>query len=211
MMSLHRYPNIESLMDEGEPVCISLCQDEGESEKSELLYCELVYRARHGESFLIEDQRCRPGKYILGISENSPADYYLKSNRYKDKKTAQRAINSLPRIKGDYRSLRIEPLGQNNGEFDVLLLYLKPESAMKIIQAYAFHFGKGIASRSIGAASICGDCTARPLHEGIGISYGCKGSRKHSGYADEEVPIGIGFKLIEKIEKGLENIPATFD
>jgi uncharacterized protein (DUF169 family) len=203
------YTNIEALMDEGEPVCISLCDDEGET--SERLYCELIHLARNGESFLIEDQRCRPGKFILGVSENSPADYYLSSNRYKDEETAKRAVDSLPRIERDYRSIKIEPLGKNNSEFDVLLLYLKPESAMKIIQAYAFHFGEGITSRSIGAASICGDCTARVLNDGIGISYGCKGSRKHSGYANEEVPIGIAYSMLEKIEEGLKNIPSTFD
>nr|WP_245748032.1 DUF169 domain-containing protein [Methanolobus profundi] len=208
-MNSHRYPNIEALMDEGEPVCITLCQDEGKT--SDSLYCELIHLARHGDSFLIEDQRCRPGKFVLGVSENSPADYYLKSNRYMDKETAERAVSSLPRIQREYRSLKIEPLGMNNEKFDVLLLYLKPESAMKIIQAYAYHHGEGITSRSIGAASICGDCTARPLHEGIGISYGCKGSRKHSGYANGEVPIGIGFELLKEIEEGLNNIPATFD
>ncbi|MEZ5334199.1 MAG: DUF169 domain-containing protein [Methanolobus sp.] len=93
----------------------------------------------------------------------------------------------------------------------MLLLYLNPESAMKIIQAYAFHYGKGIESKSIGAASICGDCTARPLKDGIGISYGCKGSRKHSGYANEEVPVGIAWDMLETIEAGLKNIPETFD
>ena len=209
MSGLHKYPNIEALMDEGEPVCITLCQDNGET--SEHLYCELVHMARHGESFQIEDQRCRPGKYILGISETDSADYYLKSNRYINKETAEKAVSSLPRIQRGYRSLKIEPLGSGNEKFDVLILYLKPESAMKIIQAYACYYGKGITSGSIGAASICGDVTARALLEKIGVSYGCKGSRKHSGYANEEVPIGISYELLEKIEQGLNKIPGTFD
>ncbi|WP_319506443.1 DUF169 domain-containing protein [uncultured Methanolobus sp.] len=208
-MNSCRYPIIKALMDHGEPVCITLCEEEGST--SDFLYCELVHMAREGESFLMEHQRCRPGDYILGISENGPADYYLKSRRYKDMKTAQNAVNSLPRIKKGFKSLRIEPLKDNEGIFDVLLLYLKPESAMKIIQAYAYHYGEGITSKSIGAASICGDCTARPLEEGIGISYGCKGSRKHSGYANEEVPVGISYELVKTIEEGLKNIPATFD
>jgi uncharacterized protein (DUF169 family) len=82
---------------------------------------------------------------------------------------------------------------------------------MRIIQAYAHHFGNAIPSRTIGAASVCGDCTARPLTEAIGLSYGCKGSRKHSGYANEEVPLGISYGLLEIIEEGLDNIPKTFD
>jgi uncharacterized protein (DUF169 family) len=102
-------------------------------------------------------------------------------------------------------------LKENKEKFDVLLLYLKPERAMRIIQAYAYHYGEGIPSKSTGAASICGDCTARTLKMGIGISYGCKGSRKHSGYANEEVPIGISYELLKIIEEGLKNIPATFD
>jgi uncharacterized protein (DUF169 family) len=209
MMSSCVYPNIEALIDEGEPVCITLCQDEGET--SDLLYCELVHKARSGESFHIEHQRCMPGDYILGISETSPVDYYLKSNRYKDMETAQKAAISLPRIEKVFRSIRIEPWKENKEKFDVLLLYLKPERAMRIIQAYAYHYGEGIPSKSTGAASICGDCTARTLKMGIGISYGCKGSRKHSGYANEEVPIGISYELLKIIEEGLKNIPATFD
>ncbi|WP_242492519.1 DUF169 domain-containing protein [Methanolobus psychrotolerans] len=208
-MNSCKFTNIESLMDNGEPVCITLSEEDGET--SDLLYCELVHKARFGESFLIEHQRCRPGNYILGISDMNPAEYYLKSGRYKDQETAQNAVISLPRIEKDFRSLRIEPLRKSRGQFDVLLLYLKPESAMRIIQAYAYHFGKGITSTSIGAASICGDCTARPIHEGIGISYGCKGSRKHSGYSNEEVPLGISYELAETIEEGLKYIPKTFD
>ncbi|MEZ5334198.1 MAG: DUF169 domain-containing protein [Methanolobus sp.] len=90
------YPNIKALLNKGEPVCITLCEEEGET--SEFLYCELIHRASTGESFLIEDQRCGTGKYILGTSENSPADYYLKSNRYRNKETAEKAVSSLPRI-----------------------------------------------------------------------------------------------------------------
>lgn len=208
-MSSDLYPCIAALMEEGRPVCITLCRDEGET--SDLLYCELVHRARYGESFLVKDQGCRPGKYILGFSDESPADYYLKSNRYHDRETARRAVASLPRIKKDYKSLKLEPLERNKGEYDVLLLYLKPERAMKIIQAYAYHSGEGITLSSAGAASICGDCTARPLEDGIGISCGCKGSRKHSGYANEEMPVGISYQMLEIIEEGLKNIPATFD
>ncbi|WP_342303983.1 DUF169 domain-containing protein [Methanolobus sp. ZRKC5] len=208
-MNSCKFPNIESLMDNGEPVCITLSEED--SDTSDLLYCELVHNARHGEASLISHQRCRPGDYVLGISENSPADYYLKSGRYKNAKTAEKAASNLPRIKREFKSLRIEPLKGNKGKFDVLLLYLKPESAMRIIQAYAYHFGEGIESRSIGAASICGDCTAKPLQEGIGISYGCKGSRKHSNYANEEVPLGIRWEFVKTIEEGLKNIPATFE
>ncbi|MDG6243443.1 MAG: DUF169 domain-containing protein [Methanolobus sp.] len=203
------YNNIEALIEEGCPVCITFSDEQGDS--SDLLYCELTQRARYGGSFIIEHQRCKPGDYILGISEISPVDYYLRSGRYKDSATAQKAVFSLPRVIKTFRSIRIEPWPQKAEKFDVLLLYLKPEKAMRIIQAYAYQSGNAIPSRSIGAASICGDCTARPLTEAIGLSYGCKGSRKHSRYDNNEVPLGISYGLLEIIEEGLSNIPQTFD
>ncbi|MDW7732523.1 MAG: DUF169 domain-containing protein [Methanolobus sp.] len=202
-------PNIISLVDSGEPVCITFGSEHGTS--SRLLYCEIVQKARHGESFLIEGQRCSAGDYILGRSAVSPADYYLRSGRYRDMETATKAAASLPRLENRYTSIRIEPLSVNEGDFDVLVLFLKPESAMRIIQAYAYHSGKGKEINTIGAASICGDCTVRPLTEGLGLSFGCKGSRKHSHYQNTEIPLGISRDILLKIEEGLENTPETYD
>jgi len=202
-------PNIVSLMDEGEPVCINFGNEKGNS--SEQLYCELVHKARYGESFHMEDQRCSAGDYVLGRTSESPADYYLKSGRYRDRETAAKAVESLPRIRKNYRSIRFEPLSSSESIPDVLVLYLRPEKAMRIIQAYAYHFGKAPEISTIGAASICGDCTTRSLTEGLGLSFGCKGSRKHSHYRDTEIPLGISGKIIEKIEEGLEKTPETFD
>jgi len=200
---------IGTLVDDGEPVCITFGNEKGQD--SDLLYCEMVHKARYGESFIIEKQRCSAGDYVLGFTENSPADYYLRSGRYIDRPTAEKAANSLPRMGKTYSSIKIEPLSQNTGNYDILFLYLKPERVMRIIQAYAYHFAKGENINTIGAASICGDCTVQPLKNGLGLSFGCKGSRKHSYYASEEVPCGISQALIEKIEWGLKNTPSTFD
>lgn len=200
---------IKELMNQGEPVCITFGDESGQD--SDLLYCEMVQKARYGESFLIEKQRCSAGDYVLGITENSPADYYLRSGRYIDRSVAQKGANSLPRVEKSYTSIKIEPLSKNTGNYDILFLYLKPEGVMRIVQSYAFHIGEGADINTIGAASICGDCTALPLKKRLGLSYGCKGSRKHSHYTNEEVPCGIRRDFVEKIEKGLESTPNTFD
>jgi uncharacterized protein (DUF169 family) len=42
-----------------------------------------------------------------------------------------------------------------------------------------------------------------------GISLGCKGSRKHTKYADEEVVVGIPFEIAGKIEEALGKIPGS--
>ncbi|MDQ1274850.1 MAG: hypothetical protein QG610_422 [Euryarchaeota archaeon] len=179
------------------------------SEKSGFLFCELVQKARMGEKFRISGQRCSPGDYILGFSGKSPAEYYLKSGRYRNKQTAEKATLSLPRFKRKFCSIVIEPLSLNKGSFDVLILFLKPERAMRVVQANAYSGGKRTVMDTMGAASICGDCTVLALEQGMGLSFGCKGSRKHSGYKDFEVPLGIAFEKIEEIEEGLSKLPET--
>ena len=203
-------PNISSLMDIGEPVCVTFneCAD---GEPSDLLYCEMIQKVRHGESFSVSIQGCPVGAYVLGVSYDAPYEYYLKSGRYADMQTARRASESLPRVVKPYRSIKIEPLSGNNGAFDVIILYMTPERAMRIIQAHSYSNGARTVVDTIGAASICGDCTALVLEKGIGLSFGCKGSRKHSGYLDNEIPLGIGFEFVKKIEDSLGFIPKTRD
>ncbi|NPE29041.1 protein clustered with O-phosphoseryl-tRNA(Cys) synthetase [Methanococcoides sp. SA1] len=202
------FTEIAKLMDDGEAVCVTF-QEGDIGEEYDLLYCEMITKARKGESFLAASQSCPPGKYVLSRSEDKPDKYYLASGRYIDAETAQKAVSALPRIKKKYDHIRIEPLSENNGEFDVIILYLKPEIAMRVVQALAYNNGDRVCINTFGAASICGDCTALAIENGIGLSYGCKGSRKHSEYSDNEIPIGIDLENAKKIEKGLKNIPKT--
>ncbi len=199
-------------MDDGEPICVTFIDsktDNQVSENKQLLFCEMVQRTRHGETFNVEKDRCPVGNFVLGINDKPPFEYYLKSGRYKDRDAAYNASVSLPRIKKTYNYIRIEPLSRNKKQFDVLILFLKPESAMRIIQAFSYQEGKQVNINTLGAASVCGDCTAVPISDSIGVSFGCKGSRKHSNYRNTEIPLGIGFEMIERIEKGLEKTPNT--
>jgi uncharacterized protein (DUF169 family) len=240
---LSKYPELEKLMETGEPVCITFEAGEGNTkeglhitvpsqktmlfqgtaperkivgtgteelpEKSDFLFCELIQKARMGEKFRISGQSCSPGGYVLGLSEKNPAEYYLKSGRYRNKRAAEKATISLPRLKRKFCSITIEPLSVNKGSFDVLILFLKPERAMRVIQANAYSGGKRTVMDTLGAASICGDCTVLALEHGMGLSFGCKGSRKHSGYKDFEVPLGIAFEKVKEIEEGLSKLPET--
>ncbi len=219
-----RYPEISQLMESDEPVCVTfetekLTEKEAEEtveeeyekppEKSDLLFCELVQKARIGEDFRISGQSCSPGDYVLGLSKESPAAYYLNSGRYGNAHAAEKAALSLPRLNKKFYSVRIEPLSLNKGNFDVLILFLKPEKAMRIVQASAYAEGKRAILDTMGTASICGDCTVIALKKGIGLSFGCKGSRKHSRYEDFEVPLGLSFEKVAEIENGLSKLPKT--
>ncbi|MGP8336990.1 MAG: DUF169 domain-containing protein [Methanosarcinaceae archaeon] len=203
-------PNIANLVGAGEPVCVTFDM-QADAEPSNLLYCEMIRKARYGECFSVSVQGCPVGAYVLGVSDNAPHDYYLESGRYADMQAAQRASDSLPRFVKPYRSIRIESLFENEGTFDVLILYVKPEQAMRIVQAYSYTNGTRAIIDTLGAASVCGDCTVLAAEKGLGLSFGCKGSRKHSGYGDDEMPLGIGFDMVKTIENELGQIPQTRD
>jgi len=234
--------SIMDIMHDGVPVCISF-ENEIEGDKnSNLLFCEMVQKARYGEKFLISSQKCRIAEYIFN-GGTPPYNYYLKSNRYSCMDAAKQAIDSFPSlvkniqfsigykskicncstslgvgtshthskcdIGQQYKSIRIEPLSKNQSNFDLIILYLTPEKAMRIIQAYSYHTGERLDINTLGANSICGECTVSVLEKKLVISFGCKGSRKHSKYSNFELPIGISSEIVHKIEEGLKTTPET--
>ncbi|MFH1322947.1 MAG: DUF169 domain-containing protein [Methanobacteriota archaeon] len=199
--------HIPGLMDKGTPVSLLFTGEDGED--SSLLYCELIQKARHGKSFLVRTQGCKVGAYVLGESGTSPEDYYFDSGRYMNKPAAKSAVSSLHKLENRNSSMKIAPY--RGEDFDILILFLKPERAMRLIQAYTFARGDPVEIKTGGIASICSDCTAYPMQGKPGISLGCKGSRKHTGYADEEVVVGIPFEIAGEIEEALGKIPGTFE
>jgi uncharacterized protein (DUF169 family) len=192
-------------MDKGTPVSVLFSEEEGEP--SLQLYCELIQRARSGESFHIKNQGCRVGAYVLGDTEITPLEYYYESKRYANMDAARIATENLYRVTTKGRSKKIAPF--TGEKFDIMLLFLMPERAMRIVQVQAYICGKPFEMRTGGIASICSDCTAYPLQGKIGISLGCKGSRKHSKYGDDEVVVGIPFKMAQEIDEVLGKIPGT--
>lgn len=198
---------IPELMNKGKPVSVLFTEEEGND--SDLLYCELIQRARHGESFLVKSQSCSVGAFVLGDTETSPEDYYFSSKRYSSRDAAKTAVSGLSRLAKRESSIKITPY--SGGNFDVLLLFLKPERTMRLIQAYTYKSGCPVDIKTGGIASVCSDCTAYPMKGKLGISPGCKGSRKHSRYSDDELVVGIPFRLARGIDAALGKIPETVE
>ncbi len=203
-MRLHYIPG---LMSKGSPIAVLFTEEEGES--SSLLYCELIQKARYGESFLIKNQGCKVGAYVLRETEISPEDYYYDANRYRDRNAAKNAVFALHRLARRANSIKIAPY--SGGDFNILLLFLKPEAAMRLVQAYTYQRGDSVDVNIGGIASVCSECTAYPVQGKLGISPGCKGSRKHSRYANEELVVGMPFQLAVEIDTNLGRIPGTLE
>ncbi|MCL7475960.1 MAG: DUF169 domain-containing protein [Methanosarcinales archaeon] len=201
----------KTFMDCGFPVGV-IFLSEGIAHPTEKLFCELIQQARKGETITFSEQGCPVGAYVLGRDAPRPDEYYFNSGRYRNKESAVRAAEALPRLEARYRSVQIFPLIEKIPDFDILLLFLSPEKAMRLVQAFSYHDGQPLTFITGGTASICGDCTAAPANTGrIGVSLGCKGSRKHSKYGENELIVAVPFNLCKEICEGLLAIPGTFD
>lgn len=203
--------NITALMNHGYPVGVKFTQT-GPVSRTNKLFCELVQQARQGATISFSEQGCPVGAYVLGRNASKPDEYYYNSGRYRSKEAAVRAAEALPRLKVRYRSIRLFPVVENTPDFDVMLLFLSPERAMRLVQAVSYHDGQPLTCITGGTASVCGDCTAVPANTGrMCISPGCKGSRKHSMYGENELIAAIPFNQFKDICEGLAAIPGTFD
>ena len=203
--------NIIALMDSGFPVGVRFTQT-GPASRTDQLFCELVQQARHGETISFSVQSCPVGAYVLGKDAPRPDEYYFTSGRYINKAAAAQAADSLPRLDTRYNFVELFPVKQDQVNFDVLLLFLNPARAMRIVQAMSYHNGQPLAFSNSGTASVCGECTVTPFNtKRLCLSIGCKGSRKHSRYTEDEMVVGIPHILVNDINEGLAAIPWIFD
>ncbi|MCK4937080.1 MAG: DUF169 domain-containing protein [Methanosarcinales archaeon] len=203
--------NITTLMDSGYPVGVKFTQT-GPASQTDKLFCELIQQARNGENISFSQQGCPVGAYVLGRDTTPPDEYYFNSGRYSNKEAAAQAAEALPRLEAQYSLIQLFPLTEDTTDFDVMLLFLSPEKATRLVQAFSYHDGRPLTFTTGGTASICGDCTAAPATNGrICVSLGCKGSRKHSKYGEDELIAAIPFNLVKDIHEGLLAIPGIFD
>ena len=203
--------NITTLMDSGHPVGVKFTQT-GPISQTDKLFCELVQQVRHGETISFSAQGCPVGAYVLGRDTSKPTDYYFSSGRYISKAAAAQAAGSLPHPDTQYNFVELFPVKQDQIDFDVLLLFLNPARAMRIVQAMSYHNGQPLVFNNSGTASVCGECTVTPFNtKRLCLSIGCKGSRKHSRYTEDEMIAGIPHILVNDINEGLASIPGIFD
>ena len=198
-------------MDRGYPVGVKFLPD-STAPQTDRLFCELIQQARKGETVTFSEQGCPVGAYVLGKDAPLPDNYYFSSGRYSNKEAAARAAGALPRLEEQYTSIQLFPVTENTHDFDVMLLFLTPEKATQLVQAFSYNDGRPLTFTTGGTASVCGDCTAAPANTGrLCVSLGCKGSRKHSKYGEDEMIVAIPSNLISDIREGLLAIPGIFD
>lgn len=87
---------------------------------------------------------------------------------------------------------------------DVILIASKPYNAMRLSQAYAYKFGLKQDYDMAGNQAVCYESTAKPIiNKSMNISMLCAGTRHGAQWKEEEMMIGISFKIVDDILQGL--------
>ncbi len=104
-----------------------------------------------------------------------------------------------------FKSIIIEPYkGQ---ECDVILIVTNPERIMRIANAYFQIFKKELVARFSGESAVCGEATMDVYESGEpNVTFLCNGARRYGGYKNDEVVIGIPYKIFKKFEREISRL-----
>jgi len=212
----------EALHLTGSPVAIKIVTSEdklpeGISEIEETVrHCRMVSLAREGKVFYATDskQQCGGGAWVLGLREIGESmksgEHYLKLGKYSSLGASKRTVYNVPALPQDTYAVVYAPLEKVTFIPDVVIIFAKPFSMLKLAQSTLFRLGGRLYPEMSGIQSICSDATAYVLLNGEpNFSLGCDGSRKFSGIADEEMVAGFPAERLEELAAAVVQVTAA--
>ena len=173
-------------------------------------YCVMVKRAMGGHSIkaVLDNFGCRASARALGII---PPDELFSSGRhynnlelYQDLAVSKNIQQNMTLCRHQAYGIMVKPLASFSSPPDVVLVVVSPFQAMRIIQAFTYHFGYHTDFRMAGNQALCSECTAHPFENNtINVSMLCAGTRFMAGWGDDELAVGFPFNKFEPIVAGL--------
>jgi uncharacterized protein (DUF169 family) len=221
------YAKISAILKEalhltGSPVAVKIVTSEdklpeGISEIEETVrHCRMVSLAREGKVFYATDSKhqCGGGAWVLGLREigesMNSGEHYFKLGKYSSLGASKRTVYNVPALPQDTYATVYAPLEKATFVPDVVIIFAKPFSMLKLAQSTLFRLGGRIYPEFSGIQSICSDATAYVLLNGEpNFSLGCDGSRKFSGIADEEMVAGFPAERLEELADALLQVTAA--
>ncbi|HMK48124.1 MAG TPA: DUF169 domain-containing protein [Methanocella sp.] len=202
----------------GSPVAVKLAKTVADvpagipkmSEKTR--HCQFVQNARlkgvKGYATR-EEHQCKGGAGVMGIETLPQAvasgDMYYKLGNFKTAEGALETVTAMPKSTENYYASIYAPLEAGGFEPDVVVVVVNPKQALRITQAYLHATGGRVSSDYSGIQSICADAVIAVKERNVpNMTFGCNGSRKNSGIADDEVIIGIPPKSLASIVEALK-------
>ncbi|MDD2371654.1 MAG: DUF169 domain-containing protein [Firmicutes bacterium] len=176
-----------------------------------LPYCVVVKRASDGKCQKIHKGHsgCMGSAWALGLAE--PTKEVLSGERrsnygtYKDKGICRKISKNMVYCQHDTYGLAIMPLEAFKEEPDIVIIVTNPFNGMRIAQGYAYKHGHIENIKFSGMQAICQECTSLPYEESrINFSMLCAGTRMLANWKEDELGIGMPYRIFEDIIEGLK-------
>ncbi|MDY6965468.1 MAG: DUF169 domain-containing protein [Halobacteriota archaeon] len=177
----------------------------------EVAICQLISYARlYGWTIAgtADDNLCPLGEAVLGFVEPPKALlsgdlFYM---RYQaTRKAAKKMADLIPRIEpGKYSAILAAPLSKFPLDPDLVVIYGNSAQMMRLIHGMLWKEGGRLNFGSSGEG-VCADYIAQPLVTGDPqLAIPCYGDRRFGAAQDEELVMGIPYKMMEDVVEGLE-------
>lgn len=176
--------------------------------------CQMIPIARYNRDSnpvytFRENVACVWGAACLGLIKTPQrfSDGSIFMNFAKDKEAAVRLQQSVATLGKDgkkYDGFICAPLRTTPIEPQVIVTYLSPAQALRLIIASAYHTGESIEVSTVGQASVCSSIAKTILTKKPSIDIPCVGDRVFGYVQDHEMIFSFPAEFAEQLLEGLK-------
>jgi uncharacterized protein (DUF169 family) len=108
---------------------------------------------------------------------------------------ARELVEQVPVLADSYAGIRVG----NCANSDVLVTYLRPEAAMRLIRLWETATGHSLHADISSIMAICGNAVVKAhVSQSISVSFGCPDSRQYGGILPEELVVAVPTGLFDR-------------
>ncbi|MBN2412850.1 DUF169 domain-containing protein [candidate division KSB1 bacterium] len=160
-------------------------------------FCEATKIAINHPVILDSDSINCPGA-LFAFGWQDKSQFYQKCLQKSklNRKALDAMITKLPRLNGEYKYIGLN----TTDEPDVILSYILPEDAMKLLYLYHNKQAENLDASLCSMTSICGGIAVKTfIKNEIGFSFGCAESREFARIGSERLVVGIPGKHFDLV------------
>lgn len=183
----------------GVTFCKCLPTDWNGIPRSPMRFCEAVCQARGGCIDLPPEMICCEGaKRAFGWaqSENRALMHHLSEKTGMSESRAGELVQQVPVLRGSCAGIRVGDAARP----DVLITYVRPETAMWIVRSWETATGHSLQVDISSIMAVCGNAVVKAYaSQSISISFGCPDSRQYGGIQREEMVVAMPVSLLNRL------------
>ena len=185
---------------------------EAHENKNKMSYCTVVRRATEGHAQKIHagNMACMGGSLALGFLP--PSEEVVSGLRryrqgaYRDLGVCRQVSKNMVYCEHRPYGAAVMPLETFTERPDVVIVVCDAFCAMRLAQGYAYHHGHIKNIQLAGMQAMCQECTSYPYENNQpNITLMCSGTRMLGGWQNDELAVGMPYKLYLDTVDGLQN------